>query len=62
MGPQTSNHVVDSRNNIFRLTRQLNIPPQAIVYANLLALDYDWLAPLIHPENEVQQDHSLNEL
>ena len=31
----------------FRLARELNIPPQAIVYANLLAWDYDGLTPSI---------------
>ncbi|EHP0861483.1 hypothetical protein KNZ39_003036 [Escherichia coli] len=39
----------------FRLARKLEIPPQAIVYANLLAWDYDRLTPLIRPENEVQE-------
>ncbi|MBG0750822.1 hypothetical protein Q7O_000555 [Pectobacterium carotovorum subsp. carotovorum PCCS1] len=29
--------------------------PQAIVYANLLAWDYDRLTPLTRPENEVQE-------
>ncbi|MFQ3427255.1 hypothetical protein P9318_22945, partial [Escherichia coli] len=38
----------------FRLARELNIPPQAIVYANLLAWDYDGLTPLNRPQNEVQ--------
>lgn len=39
----------------FRLARELDIPPQAIVYANLLAWDYDGLPPLTRPENEVQE-------
>ncbi|MBA0206206.1 hypothetical protein [Pectobacterium aroidearum] len=39
----------------FRLAHELNIPPQAIVYANLLAWDYDRLTPLIRPESEVQE-------
>lgn len=39
----------------FRLARELEIPPQAIVYANLLAWDYDRLTPLIRPESEVQE-------
>lgn len=39
----------------FRLARELNIPPQAIVYANLLAWDYDGLTPLTRPVNEVQE-------
>ncbi|CAB5570414.1 Uncharacterised protein [Citrobacter werkmanii] len=39
----------------FRLARELNILPQAIVYANLLAWDYDGLTPLNRPQNEVQE-------
>ncbi|MBN3079748.1 hypothetical protein H4F49_03795 [Pectobacterium polaris] len=39
----------------FRLANELNIAPQAIVYANLLAWDYDRLTPLTRPENEVQE-------
>ena len=39
----------------FRLARELNISPQAIVYANLLAWDYDGLTPLNRPQNEVQE-------
>lgn len=39
----------------FRLARELDIPPQAIVYANLLARDYDGLTPFTRPENEVQE-------
>lgn len=39
----------------FRLARELNIPPQSIVYANLLAWDYDRLTPLTRPENEVKE-------
>ena len=39
----------------FRLARELNFPPQAIVYANLLAWDYDGLTPLNRPQNEVQE-------
>lgn len=38
-----------------RLARELNIPPKAIVYANLLAWDYDGLTPLTRPKNEVQE-------
>lgn len=39
----------------FRLARELDVPLQAIVYANLLAWDYDGLPPLTRPENEVQE-------
>ena len=39
----------------FRLARELNILPQAIVYANLLAWDYDGLTPLNRPQNELQE-------
>ena len=39
----------------FRLASELNMAPQAIVYANLLAWDYDRLTPLTRPENEVQE-------
>ncbi|MFN3069174.1 hypothetical protein ACKWMY_13795 [Serratia sp. J2] len=39
----------------FRLARELEMPPQAIVYANLLAWDYDRHTPLTRPENEVQE-------
>ncbi|MBQ4766323.1 hypothetical protein F9U42_04135 [Pectobacterium versatile] len=39
----------------FRLARELNIVPQAIVYTNLLAWDYGRLTPLTRPENEVQE-------
>ena len=39
----------------FRLARELNILHQAIVYANLLAWDYDGLTPLNRPQNEVQE-------
>ncbi|NDO83248.1 hypothetical protein CJP72_21515 [Citrobacter sp. NCU1] len=39
----------------FRVARELDIPPQAIVYANLLAWDYDGQPPLTRPENEVQE-------
>lgn len=39
----------------FRLSREPGIPPQAIVYANLLAWDYNGLTPLTRPENEVQE-------
>ncbi|HAI50564.1 hypothetical protein [Atlantibacter hermannii] len=40
---------------LFRLARELNIPPQAIVYANLLAWDYHGLTPLNRPVNEVEE-------
>lgn len=57
MAPLTSN--LKSRSRFtqyhFRLARELNIPPQAIVYANLLAWDYDGLTPLNRPQNEVQE-------
>ncbi|MBN3172521.1 hypothetical protein H4F69_03000 [Pectobacterium brasiliense] len=39
----------------FRLASELNMAPQAILYANLLAWDYDRLTPLTRPENEVQE-------
>ncbi|KHS65775.1 hypothetical protein [Pectobacterium brasiliense] len=39
----------------FRLASELNMVPQAILYANLLAWDYDRLTPLTRPENEVQE-------
>ncbi len=39
----------------FRLARELKMPPQAIVYSNLLAWDYDRYTPLTRPDNEVQE-------
>lgn len=39
----------------FRLAKKLNIAPQAIVYANLLAWDYDRKTPLTRPDKELQQ-------
>lgn len=53
----TTNHKSRSRftQYHFRLARELNIPPQAIVYANLLAWDYDGLTPLTRPDNEVHE-------
>lgn len=39
----------------FRLAQQLNLAPQAIVYGNLLAWDYDRKTPLTRPHDELQQ-------
>ncbi|MCV5934527.1 hypothetical protein OFO87_30875, partial [Escherichia coli] len=38
----------------FRLARELNILPQAIVYGNLVAWDYEGLPPLNGSQNEVE--------
>ncbi|WP_225084727.1 hypothetical protein U1R68_10215 [Pectobacterium colocasium] len=39
----------------FRLASELNIAPQAILYANLLAWDYNGQTPLLRPHEELQQ-------
>ncbi|WP_130830778.1 hypothetical protein [[Erwinia] mediterraneensis] len=44
----------------FRLARELSIPPQAIVYANLFAWDYDRQTPLIRPHTEREEIISVS--
>lgn len=44
----------------FLLARKLELPPKAIVYANLFAWDYDRKSPLLRPENELQEIASVS--
>ena len=39
----------------FLLARELSIPPQAIVYANLFAWDYDRKTPMLRPSKELEE-------
>ena len=44
----------------FLLARKLELPPKAIVYANLFAWDYDRKSPLLRSENELQEIASVS--